>query len=99
MPAGHVLRVSLSVGVLLLTVAPSVAVGPTPPHGEEAQALLWTDWSGPYLGVQGSAGGLFGKGYFDHVTIGSQVFGPISSGTGKERRDTPVTTGRRDHSS
>jgi high affinity Mn2+ porin len=51
----------LSVSALLLTVAPSLAVGPTPPRGEEAQAPLWTDWSGPYLGVQGSAGGLFGK--------------------------------------
>ena len=43
--------------------------------------------------MQGSAGGLFGKGYFDYVTIGSRVFGPISSGTGKERPDTPVIFG------
>jgi hypothetical protein len=86
----RVLRLSLSVSALLLTAAPSMAVGPTPPRGEEAQASLWTDWSGPYFGGQGSAGGLFGKGYFDYVTIGSQTFGPISTGTGRERRDTPV---------
>ncbi|TGE00993.1 carbohydrate porin [Methylobacterium nonmethylotrophicum] len=51
------------------------------------EALPYIDWSGPYLGVQGSAGASFGNYRFGPSTIGGRPIPAFQSGDSTRRSD------------
>lgn len=52
-----------------------------------AQAPAYTDWSGGYVGLEGSAGGSYGAYSFGPTTIGGRPVPPFKSGDSTGRSD------------
>ncbi|TNC13517.1 porin [Methylobacterium terricola] len=50
-------------------------------------APSYTDWSGPYLGIEGSAGASFGNYRFGPSTVGGQAIPAFQSGDSTRRSD------------
>src|SRR5204862_429 len=51
------------------------------------EAATYTDWSGGYLGVEGSAGGSYGAFDFSRGAIGGRAIPAFRSGDGTGRND------------
>ncbi len=58
-----------------------------PPAPAPAEGPTYTDWSGPYLGVEGSAGASFGNYRFGPSTVGGRAIPAFQSGDSTRRSD------------
>ncbi|BAQ48600.1 MULTISPECIES: carbohydrate porin [Methylobacterium] len=58
-----------------------------PPSPAPAEGPTYTDWSGPYLGVEGSAGASFGNYRFGPSTVGGRAIPAFQSGDSTRRSD------------
>ncbi|WP_423793731.1 carbohydrate porin [Methylobacterium indicum] len=62
-----------------------------PPAPAAAEGPSFTDWSGPYLGIEGSAGASFGNYRFGPSTVGGRPIPAFQSGDSTRRSDTGRT--------
>ncbi|MCJ2067351.1 carbohydrate porin [Methylobacterium sp. J-030] len=56
-----------------------------------AEGSNYTDWSGGYIGLQGSASGAYGDYAFSRTTVGGRAVPSFMSGDGTGRRDQGTT--------
>ena len=76
---------ALVLAVPLLAPAAARAADISPPRSAEAPS--YTDWSGGYVGLEGSAGGSYGAYNFGPTTIGARPVPAFKSGDSTGRSD------------
>ncbi|GJE35991.1 high affinity Mn2+ porin [Methylobacterium persicinum] len=91
----HGLMVRLMLGAALVgQVSPRAASAADLAAAAPAPAASYTDWSGPYLGLEGSASGSYGAYEFGPSTVGGRPVPAFKSGdsTGRSDRGRDATT-------
>lgn len=89
---GRVRRAALpALALAVLLGSPALAADPAPPS---AQGPAFIDWSGPYLGIEGSGGASFGQHSFHGTMIGGRAVPDFKTGdaTGRNDRSRNATT-------
>lgn len=81
--------IGVALGVWASMAAAADLRAPVAPPASEGPS--YADWSGPYLGIEGSAGASFGNYAFGPSTVGGRAIPAFQSGDSTRRSDTGRT--------
>ena len=94
LPAAPLPAATVLAAMVLGAMVPSTAWAADPAAAPTRGGAAFVDWSGPYLGLQGSAGASFGTLSLGPTTVGGRAIPDLRSGdaTGRSDRGRDATT-------
>ncbi len=94
LPAAPLPAATVLAAMVLGAMVPSTAWAADPTAAPTRGGAAFVDWSGPYLGLQGSAGASFGTLSLGPTTVGGRAIPDLRSGdaTGRSDRGRDATT-------